>query len=81
MMFNNWKCTCSLSGFPIDSPFINLLKIASSVSSIGINNMSIGIRNDVNVAVLNPKSDITATINPKNILPVSPINIVVGLKL
>ena len=80
-MFNNWKCTCSLSGFPIDSPFINLLSIANNVSNIGINNIKIGIRNDVSVAVLNPNNDITATINPKNILPVSPIKMLAGLKL
>ena len=59
VLFNNWKWTCSLSGFPIDSPFINLLSIASNVSNIGINNINIGIRNDVSVAVLNPSNDKT----------------------
>ena len=41
----------------------------------------IGIIIDVTVATLYPKSAITAIIKPKNILPVSPINILAGGKL
>ena len=46
-----------------------------------INKINIGIKNEVSVAVLNPNNAITAIINPKNIDPESPANILAGLKL
>ena len=72
---------CSLSGVPILPPLSSLLKIARIVSIIGKNKISRGTIKDVTVAALNPKRDITAIINPRNVLPVSPIKIDAGLKL
>ena len=63
------------------SPLSNLLNIARTVSKIGIASINTGITKDVRVVILNPKSDITAIINPKNVLPESPINILAGGKL
>ena len=63
------------------SPFNSLLKIASTVSKIGIANIVIGITNDVRVATLKPRRAIIDIINPKKRLPESPINIFAGGKL
>ena len=63
------------------SPFSLLLIIAQKVSSIGTTKMQSGIIiEDVSID-LNPSKVITAIINPKNIEPESPINILAGLKL
>ena len=63
------------------SPFNALLIIANNVSKIGIAKIRSGIIIEVIVTFLNPKSAIIAIINPKNIEPLSPINILAGLKL
>ena len=63
------------------SPLSNLLNIARTVSKIGIASINTGITKEVSVVILKPKSDITAIINPKNVLPESPINILAGGKL
>lgn len=63
------------------SPFSFLLIIAQSVSNIGITSTHIGIIIEDAKAVLNPKRVMTDMINPKNIEPVSPINILAGWKL
>ena len=55
--------------------------IANNVSSIGNANINAGITNDVIVTVLNPSNIITLIITPKNVEPVSPINILAGGKL
>ncbi|MEI3507902.1 MAG: hypothetical protein V8R01_02015 [Bacilli bacterium] len=55
-----------------------LLKIAKKVSKIGIAKIRRGIINEVNVTFLNPNKEITAIINPINIEPESPANIVAG---
>ena len=62
-------------------PFSSLLKIAKIVSIIGKNKISSGTIREVTVAALKPKSDITAIMIPKNVLPVSPIKMDAGLKL
>ena len=72
---------CSLSASPIDFLCNVLLIIANSVSVIGnINNIK-GITKDVRVIVLNPSNIIILIISPKNVLPVSPMNIFAGGKL
>ena len=60
------------------SPFIFLLMIANKVSNIGTIIIHNGIIIDEVMIVLNPKRVITAIINPKNIDPESPINILAG---
>ena len=58
-----------------------MINIANNVSNIGIANINNGIIKDVIVTFLNPNKAITEIINPINIDPESPANILAGLKL
>ena len=71
---------CSLSALNGGWPLNNLLIIANKVSSIGILNIDIGTKNDINAGPLNSSNVIIAIINPRNVAQ-SPANILAGLKL
>ena len=66
----------------IDFPFINLLIIAQTVSNIGSPKTISGKTITAAVYVLaDPNIEITANENPKKFEPVSPINVLAGVKL
>ena len=83
--FINLWCKCPLSGLKTalkDFPFFILLKIANIVSNIGNPNTKTGATSTNSVTVFaTPNIDITASVNPKNCDPTSPMNVFAGLIL